>query len=287
MLLTPEKNYSAEILKVFNQAWNDMVVVTKRDPKRLLNLRCSQLPFCPNEFFVEVSRSPNYSHLDMGGLYYTSVGTTVHEVMQTALPQFTKQIIGNWICKECGVVEHFQSFKYCCGFPMHYQEIDINYRGIQGHVDCLWKVSKNKYYIVDFKTCSIQNSASKKKDPGAAYKEQLFAYAWLLKKQYGLEIIGIMNLFLPRDNPKNAVSWAQPISKQNLKETFQRLKLYKQAHRTALNIKNKKDIVNMWDTFGRCSNTNCKVCTSHDPKQLLKLAVQSAKTLPLIEAINA
>lgn len=284
MRLRPEIDYSKEILKTYNKAWSEMIVVSKRDPSRLKSLRCSSLPFCPHAFFVEVARSLRHNHLDMAGLYYTSVGTTVHEVMQTALPQYSKNIVGNWLCRECGNLEFFKSQPQCCDFSMEYVEIDINYKGVVGHVDCLFKVPGG-YYVVDFKTCSLNNSKEKEKDPGDAYKEQLLAYAYLLRKQYKLEIKGIMNLFIPRDNPAKAVAWSQRIGKHDLLNIKEKLKRYKAAHKTALSVNSVKAAMKMWDTFGNCGNRNCKACTSHDPKALLRQAVKQCKTLPIKDSI--
>ena len=286
MILRPEKNHTQEILKTYRDAWNNLSVTSKRDTSRLLNLRCSQLPFCQNEFFVNTAVNPRYQSLNMSGLYYTSVGTVVHEVMQRSLPQYSNRIVGNWVCLECGSVEKFKSQQQCCGFPMQYEEISVDYSGIQGHVDCLFRVSKSSYYVVDFKTCSLSNSQQKEKDPGDAYKEQLRSYAVLLTKQYGLQIDGVMNLFLPRDNPSVPVAWSESVDKNTLRSMAKKLKHYKMAHKAALNVNSVKEAASLFTEFGRCVNKYCTVCSHSSPKAVLRDAARRAQTLPLIEAIN-
>ncbi len=285
MILRPEVDPAQEILRTYKQAFNDFMVVSKRDPSRLLNLRCSQLPFCPHNFVVDVAINPFHQSLGLASLYYVSVGTTVHEVMQRALPQFSDRIVGNWLCRECGTIEQFTTQQECCGFPMQYEEVSIDYKGIQGHVDCLFKVGDG-YYVVDFKTCSMSNRHQKEKDPGEAYKEQLFSYAWLLNKQHKLKILGVMNLFVPRDNPADPVMWSEKITPAIQKETFRRLKQYRAAHKAALNVKSSKGMARLWDEFGPCKNPYCKVCSSHDPKKLLVQTFKRNKhNFPLLEKI--
>ncbi|QDH83392.1 exonuclease [Achromobacter phage Motura] len=293
MLLKPQKDFSRDFLQIYNRALVDTSVVSRRDPKRLLNLRCSQLPFCPLGFFVDVSRNPALQALDFMGTFYTRVGTAVHEVMQTVLMQTSAKIVGDWTCGECGQVHKFTNQPECCGAPMTYEEICFDYKGIQGHLDTLFLVSgtikKGEFWVVDYKTTSEKAKSKKAKNPGDAYVEQIITYAYLLRKQYGIKVTGVMLVFIPRDNPKSPVTYSRPITDKDLKKQAAKLKIYKQAHKAVLSAESKSDVLGLLDTFGTCSNPFCEVCPSRNPREILKTAYKAAKakkTLPLLDAIT-
>ena len=292
MRLRPDVDFGVEFKRLYAGAWDNVTVVSKRDPKRLLNLRCSQLPFCPLEFFFNTSRSPRFQQSSMASMYYTSVGTTVHTVMQTALMQHSDKIIGNWTCLECGLVKKFTTQPRCCGFPMQYEELDIDYKGIQGHVDTLFltnkpkKIKNGKFWVVDYKTCSMNNKDAKMKNPGDAYKEQILSYVVLLTKQYNIHIEGAMLVFIPRDNPKEPSVWSHKVTDADFKGQVKKLKKYRMAHKAILNASKFKDLLRIYDEFGMCQKQDCPVCRSGNPAQALKFAFKQAQKLPLIEAFQ-
>lgn len=275
------------------------IVTSRADPQRLLSLRCSQLPFCGPAFFTNLSTRGMFRHLDVRGMYYTSVGTTVHEVMQKAMSIDNESILGNWKCAECGKTSLFSTVKSCCGFPMDYEEISVNYKGIQGHIDTVF-ITKTGLWIVDYKTTSLKARDSKSKDPGPAYKEQLISYATLVERQYGKflkkagypnKVTGVMNLFLPRDDPAQRISWSQTLTSEMKDAQWSKIRTYKKYHKLALSLTSKSETLQLLDQ-GKCGDQYCNVCNHRDrsQKQIVLDAYKQAKrkeVLPLLKFINS
>ena len=165
MKITPSRTGSAEFLSVFRTAIADAVMVQKGDPERLFNLRCSQLPYCPRSVIMHYLTMGVYQSMDMMMAYYVGVGHAVHNVMQNYMAT-TGRLLADYVCRECGKKYPLSHKSECCGFPTRYEEVSINWKGIKGHIDAILKDSKGKYWIVDFKTCSIAGAKTKFRDPG-------------------------------------------------------------------------------------------------------------------------
>lgn len=287
MILKPSIGPGPSFLKEYKKAMSELAIVGRRDVSRVLSLRCSQLPFCAPSAFIGVAKNPYFQSLDMRGLYYTSVGTAVHTIMQTAIPQSTEKVIGNWKCRDCGKFLKMRSQPECCDLPMEYVEIDIDYKGIKGHIDCVFVVN-GKHYIVDFKTTSVAAKDKKRKNPGAAYIEQIQSYAYLIGKQYGIKIHGVMLVFIPRDNPDEPVVYEEPIDSEKLKNIGRRLKQQRAAHKDVINAETLEDVIALAD-YGRCKNEFCQVCISGNVKRQLREAYNLAKKgkiLPFAERLK-
>lgn len=293
MLLKPKVGPKQKFHRLYNQAWQEVIVSSRADPSRQRNLRCSQLPFCSLDYFVGIATNHKSRYLDMRGLYYTSVGTAVHEIMQTALMRQSNLIVGNWVCKECGKTKSFTTQPECCDFPMAYEEIDFNYKGIQGHLDTLFcnedkfnkkDIYKHTFTVTDYKTTSMANREAMANNPPQGYIEQLLAYFYLLTKQYKLKITHIMLVFIPRDNPdpKNITIWEREVTKVDLDRTESNLRKYLKAHQRVRRIKTLKGLRKLYETYGLCNNTFCSTCRSKDPWSVLENAYNVNKhKLPL------
>lgn len=263
---------------LYNKSMREGVVVGRTTPSRILSLRPSQMPFCPLSFFWTTAIRGLYRDLDMRGAYYTSVGTTVHEVMQNFLCR-TGKFFADYYCRECDTW-HRRSYTHeCCEFPTQYHEIEINYKGVVGHIDGVYKDDKSKLWILDFKTTSIAGAESKKKNPGIVYREQIETYAFLFELQYKKRIEGIMDAFIMRDNPEKSPSvWAVPFTDDTRRQVKGRLIHYKKGHRAALDANSKRDVLDLMD-FGRCHNPDCKICkhSDEDVKTMLLDAFKKGK----------
>lgn len=308
ILVRPAKSYTSELQAHFHAVSKEFLEWQDRDPGRVLNLRCSALPFCPLSLFHQIGTLGISQSQDFQSMYFTRVGTIVHTVMQTALVRDGGRVFGDWSCRKCKIKEHMSLFRTCkkCKRPMEYEELEIDFRGIKGHVDTLFvpkshvkkaiEISKLPeaqrfeaakeliLVIVDYKTCSISNSPKKQRDPGASYKSQIKAYAWLLTKQYGLNIKSTILMFLPRDNPNRPVYWEQGWSDADMPAMGRQLKRWKQAHTDVLAAKKWTDVQELIDNYGSCGGEYCKVCASSSVQMLLKQAYKDAKAedrLPL------
>lgn len=301
LVLRPHKAYTSELNQHFRDAAQSFLSWEDRDPGRVLNLRCSSLPFCPLSLFYQVGTLGVSQSQDMNSMYFTRVGTTVHTVMQTVLVRDGGRVFGDWQCRKCGLKERMSLFRRCpkCKKPMEYEELEIDFRGIKGHVDTLFvpkahvkrakalsklpeverfeEAKKLQFVIVDYKTCSISNSSAKKRDPGKTYKSQIRAYAWLLTKQYGLQIVSTILMFLPRDNPNRPVYWEQAWTKDDMPKLGRDLKRWKKAHSDALAATSWADVKALLDNYGKCGGEYCKICSSSSAKSILRQAYKDAK----------
>lgn len=243
-------------------------------PSRVLFLRPSQLPFCPIEFFINHAGKGLYRSMGLAGSLYVNMGTVVHSVLQRYLTKSGK-ILGNYKCHECGTM-HMLSYKTeCCDFPTEYNEIEIDYKGIHGHIDAVYRY-KGKLYILDFKTTSISAAPKKEKDPGVTYREQIETYAYLFELQYKMEIEGIMDAFIIRDNPsKDPVVWFRPFTDKTRQQVKSRLIKYKRMHREVLDATTLKEAMALLQ-YGRCKNEFCEFCDSWKSDHAVKNKIQEA-----------
>jgi len=253
----------SDFVQVYREAMAEQLVTDKNTPHRVLNLRPSQMPFCPLNFFIQHAVRGLYRDLDMKGTFYTSVGTTVHEVLQNFLCR-SGRLLADYYCRECDTWHRFSYVHECCEFPTAYHEVSIKWGGVQGHIDAVYQDRKGKLWVLDFKTTSIDGAEAKKKDPGVAYREQIETYAVLFELQYGLQIEGIMDAFIIRDNPeKDPVIWARPLTDALRSKVKTRLNKYKRMHRDALDAETGPEVVALLN-YGRCVDPYCKVCKLSD-----------------------
>lgn len=254
--------------------------------------------------------TPTARSLNFQGLYYTQVGHAVHYVMQTGLMQASPAFVGDWECKRCKRVVKLCSQPMCCGLPMAYEELVVDYKGIKGHVDTLWiyeakgmqGVRLETYlsnlnrkqlralirdpstilYVVDYKTCSLKNQGGKLKSPEEAYVAQIKAYVYLLRKQYKLNVAGAMLHYVPRDNPLGAEPVFFNVSKIELKQVVSNLNTWKRAHKAALKVRSKATLLALYEEFGTCNNPYCTTCRSSDPMYILMNALRRGRDLGVL-----
>jgi hypothetical protein len=259
-----------DFVSLYKEVHDDVRMAEKNTPTRVLNLRPSQLPFCVREFFINHARSGLYRHQDLASSYYTSVGHTVHEVMQNYLCR-SGRFLADYHCRECGTWHRMSYVHECCDFPTKYHEVEINYKGIEGHIDAVYVDKYGRLWILDFKTTSINGASKKKTNPGAQYVEQIETYAVLFELQYGLKIEGIMDAFILRDNPrKDPVVYAKLLTDEDRKTIRQRLMRYKRMHRQTLDAETWPEVKALLQ-YARCENELCSVCKFDDETILSRM----------------
>ncbi|QRE00297.1 hypothetical protein [Burkholderia phage BCSR5] len=277
IVLSPMKKHSvaADFLKVYNSVLRDSEIFSKMDPRRVLTVRASGLPFCPHNTFVQRATKGLTNSLDLKGTFYTSVGTAVHETMQSHLGR-TQSFIADWHCKECGTWHRFCKQPNCCDFPSEYHEVQIRHKWIVGHIDAIFVDSKGGLWILDFKTTSAKGLPKKLKEPGDSYREQVEAYAYTLKKQYGKTVKGVMLCFIERDNPMKPGMWVKPLSVDfDFPKIQQRLKRYYKMHKQVLDIETKSDVLELLE-YKKCTNPWCETCSKSKTKESLKSKLLAA-----------
>lgn len=265
MQIKPTRSGASEFLKTFNAAFSDSWVLSKQDPERLFNLRCSQIPYCPNSVLQNFGERGMQQATNAMSAYYFAVGHAVHDVMQRYL-QESGQLIADYTCRECGK-KYPLSMKYeCCGYPTKYEEITIEYKGIVGHIDAVFKDSAGRIWIIDFKTSSTASAPAKGRKPSAGYSLQVRAYAYLLGKQYGLDVYGCMLVFLPRDNPKTPAIWEHKMTPREYTKVRNELIEQKALHKLTMACESVTQYKRLLKS--RCGGDYCRYCKRSD-KQLL------------------
>lgn len=188
-------------------------------------LRPSALPVCS---FTALGKIIDYNEEGKEKRRYMSdffmrVGTEVHSVLDKWCAQSDVKVWGDWKCSnnECRCKWGLNygangcpddSICSYCGSKGIYEEIELEYRGMKGHIDCILITNKG-VIVVDFKTASSykvhQQRYSHMGSP--QYPLQLFAYTYMLdrvygeyfKRKYNKSVIGCGLLFVSRDNPSN------------------------------------------------------------------------------------
>lgn len=254
-----KKRVISELLATYLQA-QDVVVASKRDASRIKFLRPSQMPFCAAGFYVQHATQGMTSVQNMLSAYFTRVGTTVHDVVQIYLSPSGK-FLADWRCKICGKWRRMSTNSECCDFTMEYHEALIDHKGVVGHIDGIFRDSKGKYWIVDFKTSTLKGALYKKKSPPKSYKEQIETYALMLWLQHKIKVEGVMLMFIPRDDPTKPEVWVDLVDGTQMKAVQQRIKRYKVMHKEALAAETAAEAIAL-ARYGKCSHEWCKVCRS-------------------------
>lgn len=286
MKIRPSRSGKSEFLAVYNKAFDEVIMMQKGDKHRLYNLRCSQLPYCPRSVLANYGTRGLHQPVDLSMAYYTSVGTTVHTVMQTYLPQLGN-FLADYECKECGKKYPLSHVHECCGMPTQYEEVTIDIgtvngkNGIQGHIDGIFKDSKGNYFILDFKTCTSYGGPQKERNPGENYMRQVKAYAVLLKKQYKIRVKGVMLVFIPRDNPRKVYVWEKELSDQDFVEAKKELLRDRTLHRKTMVASTIEELMELAKT--NCGSDYCKYCKLK-PMEMKKIFTRILKrdVLPII-----
>lgn len=277
MKIQPSRTGSAEFLAMFNRSMSDSLFVFKSDPSRLYNLRCSQMPYCPRSVVLNYATRGMYQAMDMRMAYYVGVGHAVHDVMQRYLAQ-SGTLLADYECRECRKKYPLSHKWECCDTPTRYEEVTINYKGIQGHIDAIFKDKQGRYWIVDFKTCSISGAPGKKRDPGQNYKRQVRAYAFLLWKQYGIKVAGVMLVFLPRDTPWQPTIWELLMTERMYEEAKIELIADRKLHRKTMEAQSLDDMRAIFKTT--CGGPYCEACKL-EAKELIRRVKNKLKLFPI------
>lgn len=285
MKIRPARSGKSEFLTTYNKAFKEAIRFQRGDPKRLYNLRCSQLPYCPRSVLANYGLRGLHQPVSMAMAFYTSVGTTVHTVMQSYLPM-SGQFLADYECRECGKKYPLSHVHECCDMPTHYEEVSIDVgtkngkNGIQGHIDGIFRDSLGRYWIIDFKTTTLAGAPRKEQDPGEGYRRQIRAYAVLLKRQHGIKVHGVMLVFIPRDNPEKPYIWERVLSDKHYEEGFLELKHDKKLHSKTMVAKTVEEVMALAKT--NCGSEYCSYCKMSKP-EFSKLVKRILPKLPIMK----
>ena len=190
-------------------------------------LRPSSFPLCPILVWMKLVEGANKGYWkqekSFQSTYFSTVGTEFHSMIQYFIGMSGK-IYGNWMCinNKCkkgraaktlyndkgkvirsGKITAYNTTNNdcpCCGESMQYEEIEVTYKGIKGHIDCIIDMGNGRYWVGDYKTCSGWGLENKRL-PAKAHLKQIPAYCYILMKKYKLKVVGFSLLYATRDNP--------------------------------------------------------------------------------------
>ncbi len=188
------------------------------DEYRKYELYPSSFPYCGLRHGLDAftnKKLKDEREMDFFGAYYTTVGGTVHEVVQDWLSKGNK-IIGNFRCTKCNNLDELEEYGPCskCGCEnVKYEEIVIKYKGIiRGRIDGLYIDSSKRVYVIDYKTSGgyglyLHNSGKELKFPYLTNKLQIQSYCYFVKRMYEKKLLakgykgieGWMLIYMSRD----------------------------------------------------------------------------------------
>jgi hypothetical protein len=210
-----------------------------------LSFRVSSLPYCPLYDIYSAfksTRKKSYSES-----FYTSVGNAVHSAIQSHLFKIDPSIpFGNWICtntlkskstnnllqeakctyqlnklslKEALKQHKCPHGKSDCKKYLTYKELELEWKGLSGHVDTIFKI-KGKIVLVDYKTTGMWLLNSPPKGPDAKYIEQIETYAYLIYKLFKIKVDIIAIVYIARDKSMSQKEMPLKIYAKTLNKKF-------------------------------------------------------------------
>lgn len=281
--------------------------VAQKGSIRHLELHPSSFPYCFVRHFRDICLFPPSGTYEMpfSMEFYTSVGTTVHTVIQTSLG-YGGRMLGDWVCPDCKTVKHFKRKPECpeCGALMTYEELGVRIgKRTVGHVDGVFRCSDGRYIVIDYKTSSVKNiEYYRRTGEGFPYHhnvEQIRSYCYYLKRLYDIDIAGYLLVYCARDN---IMQYVQPVgadlSEQDLIDIGKEMKMWDTQHDRVVRASKLEDIMviidqkpcksyedyesRYHDKFNPCPLA--AVCFSKGNKLLameLEICIDSADHLPL------
>ncbi len=270
MIITPTRSGASKFLAIYYKSISH-VEIEQQEPRRLYSLRCSALPYCPRG--VLLNYALNGMKVEVDGLmhFYVNVGHSVHNTMQSYLPQVGK-FVADYTCRVCKKEYKLSTKSRCCGRACKYEEVTIDYKGIHGHIDGIWKIG-NEYWIIDFKTTSLAAAQGKRTKPGINYEWQIKSYAYLLWKQHSIKVRGCMLVFIPRDNPRKPAIWEHVMKATDFEQVRLNLKADKIKHKKTMQAATLSEMKPLLKS--RCGDPYCDGCKKTDAflTKLLKLNI--------------
>ena len=184
-----------------------------QDEDRTISFRASALPMCGRLLAFGTKVSQVKRTLDFTERYYIAIGDAIHALVQSTWSE-QGLLWGDWRCQDCEFRQkgiRLSSGAKCvrCGSPMLYQDVSVEdaESGFTGHCDAVvWSEDDRGYVAFELKTRN-ENIITSRSLPFFSDFLQISAYATLLKRQYGLNIVGRVILWIGKPRPKPFRVW--------------------------------------------------------------------------------
>jgi hypothetical protein len=204
---------------IFSKLYQEAIDTSYKVPTgRAPELRPSAFPMCSILTWIKLVKRAHLGYWEreksFAGDFFTSIGTQAHSITQYHIGDSGK-IWGNWRCinpkckegSHCLANPEHVSTKHTthnkckiCKHSMEYVEIEVTYKGIKGHIDCIIYLGNKKYWVGDYKTTTRRKIDSGKL-PEIQHLMQVPAYVYILRTEYKMDVVGFSLLYLSRDNP--------------------------------------------------------------------------------------
>jgi hypothetical protein len=129
---------------------------------------------------------------------------------------------------------------------MLYEEFTVLlFTHVSGHTDGLFKDSKGRWWVVDYKTCSVRIINNQKFEPTLPYSKnvaQIQAYVVMLEETFGIKIEGWLLNYIARDKPSVYKVCGATMSDADKEAVYQTIYKYDRQYDRVLKLKSKKQL---------------------------------------------
>lgn len=256
------ENIESKIGKIMHVVFNEGAFLMRNDPSRVKKLRVSSFPFCAVQWFVGLpGKTSKFRSMGTEFKFYTSVGTAVHDTVQSILASLDigahkVEMIADWGCRKCSHMQFMQVKPLkCekCGFDQfNFHEVTVKDGILEGHIDTIFEfsVKPSKKYpegkawvVVDYKTTSTEKIGTDKL-VNAGYKAQIRSYVAILHRLKKPVLPFAVLVFIPRDDPLKL----QPVVvKVDYESQLTKIDNYKKQFNIVTSVKSAGDLQEVVD----------------------------------------
>ena len=204
---------------MYAKVTSESATVPRTDNEPLL--RPSEFPLC-SVLVLDAMKHGNKRTSSYMSDAFTAMGHGIHKAIHkwAAVQESRQRLLGDWHCPKCDrKTLEFSTETECpeCGTECEYIELEVEHKGVKGHLDCVLLDNDNGISIGDYKTSTDYGVSSKGASEGyrLANVYQLFSYAYLFFRTYGnrgsWKKRTASLLFVSRNNPHNFKEWSWPL----------------------------------------------------------------------------
>ena len=261
----------------------------RRDPSRLKYLRVSSFPFCGTQWLLNFPKAATGKRsASFTGSFFTSVGTTVHNSIQSIM-DMSPWLIQDWKCFACGTLHQFctkpKRCKKCKNEALQGREHEYKDDILVGHLDGAMQLTNDAIDILDYKTTSVRKFEEPGYLPDVGNVRQIEAYA-ALKREQGFNVTGWTLIYILRNSAQRRYCTSTKFYGHSFEEEYprilKRIARYKKdfvCASTAQELSDVEDMVSRRRLRPDKEDTNdlCQYC------QYKSLCVDNKKLTPRIE----